>query len=230
MPFSEQFFESRQLASLAAASRMEAALGADLAKSESASLIVSGGTSPQACLNALAHADLAWNRVTVLMSDERYVPSDHPASNEGMIRRELLSELNEQPEIVSMFEEGVLAQVRCKGLEGEIESLPRPHSIGLLGMGEDGHFASLFPDFDRLEEGLNLDSALSCLPVTTVVSQHLRITLTLAALVDSNEIVLLFFGNAKRKVFEQSLIPGSSYPLARLLQQEHAPVHTIWAL
>ena len=87
---SECYFASRTLASEEAAAKIISSLSAELTGGNEASFIVSGGSSPKACFNILAGAELAWNRVDVLMSDERYVAADHPDSNEGMTRRELL--------------------------------------------------------------------------------------------------------------------------------------------
>jgi 6-phosphogluconolactonase len=96
-------------------------------------------------------------------------------------------------------------------------------------MGEDGHFASLFADASGLEDGLDADQPSLCMPVSTVASPHPRITLTLAALSRSDEVVLLIFGESKLEVYEQALAPGSSLPVAKLLKQKRAPVHVFWA-
>jgi 6-phosphogluconolactonase len=96
-------------------------------------------------------------------------------------------------------------------------------------MGEDGHFASLFPDFEDLEEALDPESRDQCVMVRTAGSPYLRISLTLSALLDSNSIVLLFFGQAKRRVFEAAAAGASNYPVAALLAQDTVPVTVIWA-
>jgi 6-phosphogluconolactonase len=96
-------------------------------------------------------------------------------------------------------------------------------------MGEDGHFASLFPDAENLEQGLDTDGIQLCLPVNTAASPHPRISLTLAALSRSDAIVLLFFGAAKREVYEQAKADSNGYPVSRLLLQKRAPVHVYWA-
>ena len=96
-------------------------------------------------------------------------------------------------------------------------------------MGADGHFASLFPDARNLATGLDLESEKLCLPVKTQASPHMRISLTLAALSRSDSIVLLFFGEDKRAVYEAAQISHDQYPVSRLLLQKRAPVHTFWA-
>jgi 6-phosphogluconolactonase len=229
MPVTEWFFDSRLLASTEAASRITLELKTDLDSKASSVLIVSGGSSPKECFNLLADTELDWDRVQLVMSDERYVPADHIESNEGMIRRELLVGHAASASIVSMFQQGISVTDYCKRLDHDLGKLSRPYAAAVLGMGEDGHFASLFPDFDRLEEGLNLKNKQVCLPVQTAASPYPRITMTLSALLESRAVLLLFFGDEKRKVYEQSKQIGSKYPLAALLQQNKTPVHTFWA-
>jgi 6-phosphogluconolactonase len=96
-------------------------------------------------------------------------------------------------------------------------------------MGEDGHFASLFADADNLEQGLDPGSALRCIPVTTAASPLRRVSLTLAALARSDEILLLVFGEQKRQVFEAALQSRGSYPVAALLALEQTPISIYWA-
>ena len=96
-------------------------------------------------------------------------------------------------------------------------------------MGTDGHFASLFPDAENLAEGLDLESRTLCLPVKTAASPHARISLTLAALSRSDEIVLLFFGDEKRVIYDKAKAGNARYPVTRLLRQKRAPVYVYWA-
>jgi len=99
----------------------------------------------------------------------------------------------------------------------------------LIGIGTDGHFASLFPDAEQLELGLNVDSGRLYLPVTTAASPHPRISMTLAGISRSDEIALLFFGEEKLEVYEQAKASADAYPLSRLLRQKRAPVRLFWA-
>jgi 6-phosphogluconolactonase len=95
-------------------------------------------------------------------------------------------------------------------------------------MGADGHFASLFPDFDGLREALDPASGKRCVLVKTAASPLLRISLTLSALLYSAEVALLFFGEEKRAVFEQAR-DGGDFPVRALLAQSAVPVTVFWA-
>lgn len=222
-------FETREEASVAAAARIRDALAYRLENQNGATLVVSGGTTPARCFQELAHLEIDWDRVNVLASDDRWVPSDHEDSNEKLIRSHLLVNGASIAGMLPFFKADTPIEVRCEELDREIRFRPFPFACSLLGMGNDGHFASLFPDADNLGEGLDLESQRLCLPVQTESSPYPRVSLTLAALSRSDEIVLLFFGDEKRRVFEKAKAGNARYPVTRLLRQKRAPVHVYWA-
>ena len=145
------------------------------------------------------------------------------------MRNKLLVNGAASGDLLPFYTAGSSVEERAAILDKEIRFVPFPFACSLLGMGDDGHFASLFPDAENLEEGLDLESEIPCLPVRTSASPYPRITLTLAALSRSDEIVLLFFGDEKRKVYEKAKAGNSRYPVTRLLRQKRAPVHCYWA-
>mgnify|MGYP001823308818 FL=1 len=225
----EHIYETREEASIAAAERIRDALAHRLELQKAATLVVSGGTTPARCFEELAHLEIEWDRVNVVASDDRWVPADHDDSNEALIRRKLLINGASLAGLLPFFKADTPIEVRCEELENEIRFIPFPFACSLLGMGADGHFASLFPDAENLQEGLDLESQKLCLPVHTEASPYARVSLTLAALSRSDEIVLLFFGDEKRKVFEKAKAGNARYPVTRLLRQKRAPVNTYWA-
>ena len=225
----EKQFDTREAASIAAAERIHAALTKRLALQKGASLVVSGGTTPGRCLEELAHSDADWDRVHVVLSDERWVPSDDDSSNEKLVRESLMVNGAAAARLQPAYsaDEGVAD--RCASLDAEIRALPFPFACSLLGMGADGHFASLFPDAENLQEGLDVEGTRLGIPVSTDASPHPRISLTLAALSRSDEIVLLFFGDDKLAVYEEAKEQSNGYPVSRLLRQKRAPVRVYWA-
>ena len=225
----EYFFYTREQASAAAAERIAAALSHRLEQQKSASLVVSGGSTPAQCFASLAHADIDWARVGVLPSDDRWVPGEHDDSNEKLVRNTLLVNGAARADLLAFYDGGITVEERAAALDQEIRFVPFPFACSLLGMGTDGHFASLFPDAENLDEGLDLESNTLCLPVRTAASPYPRISLTLAALSRSDEIVLLIFGNEKRTVYEKAKAGNARYPVTRLLRQKRAPVHVYWA-
>ena len=233
MPGSSGFqaFEGREAASRAAAGMLAGWLDDALSQGPQAgaSLVVSGGSTPGPCFAQLSTKPLDWSRVTVVPSDERWVPAEDPASNEGLIRRQLLQDKAAPAQLLPFYREGIEAEEAPLVIEPDLRAAPRPFSATLLGMGEDGHFASLFPDFPGLPEALDPGGAARCVMVQTGGSPHRRISLTLSALLDSRAIVLLMFGEAKRRVIEAANRGGSSYPVEALLHHARCPLGVMWA-
>ncbi len=225
----EHFFETREEASVAAAAAIAERLAARLEAQPAASLVVSGGTTPDRCFDVLAEKPLDWRRTHIVLSDERWVPPDDEASNERLVRDALLKGSALPATLLPVFSMTTGIEARCDEIDQQIRVGPFPFACVLLGMGEDGHFASLFPDAKNLEQGLDVDGEQLCMPVTTDASPHPRVSLTLAALARSDAIVLLMFGDAKREVYEKAKGKGSKLPVAHLLKQKKAPVHVYWA-
>jgi len=222
-------YDSRSDAAIAAGKRIINALHRRLETGDSAAVVVSGGTTPAPVYSYMAHKELDWHRVHVLLSDERWVPADHPDSNEKMLRDALARSRASFAHIAPYFDATQSPEDRCSELETEFQDLPLPFTSLLLGMGDDGHFASLFPDADNLQSALDLQSSRSFLPVDTGSSPHRRLTMTLSGLLHCDEILLLISGAEKRAVLEQAADPRSELPIAHLLRQMRTPVDVFWA-
>ncbi len=223
----EHRFESRDEASTAAASRIAELLKYRLKHQDHASFVISGGSSPLECFRALSETPLDWDRVDILLSDERWVPPDHADSNEKLAREALLVDKASEAQLQPVYAAGVSAEQRCDDLQDPLPMLP--FSCALIGMGTDGHFASLFPDADNLESGLDVESARLYIPVATAASPHPRVSMTLAGISRSDEIVLLFFGEEKLAIYEQARADANGFPVSKLLRQKRAPVRVFWA-
>lgn len=225
----EHIFKSREEASAVAASEIALRLSGRLNQQAAASLVVSGGTTPAQCFDDLSEMPLDWQRVHVLLSDERWVSPDDDASNEKLVRETLLQKHAAEAKFLPVYSSTSSIDNRCNEIDKQIRVGPFPFACALLGMGEDGHFASLFPDLEGLDDALAVDDERLVIPVSTAASPHPRVSLTLAALARSDAIVLLMFGDRKREVYEQAKEKGSSLPVARLLKQKKAPVSIYWA-
>lgn len=211
-PHSQEVFSSREAASAAASAYLAADLVDALRVAERASVVVSGGSTPIDCYRSLAQTDLPWDRVQVSLTDERRVVATHDASNERMVRAELMRGFAKRAQFVALSAPAVA-------------DLVKPFGAVLLGMGSDGHFASIFPDIGDLEAALCLNHPASLLEIRTKASPWPRVTMTLSLLCQSKEIVLLAFGEAKRRVLDD---PGE-VPLRALFRQRQTPVRVVWA-
>lgn len=223
-----QEFTSREGASLAAAGKIVASLERRLGGQTPTNLVVTGGSSPVQCYAQLAKADIAWRNVRLVLSDERWVPPDHPDSNEKLVRDTLLTGHAAQAGLLPFYDAAMSITERSEDFSREYAGFDTA-ACALLGMGDDGHFASLFPDAENLQVGLRPGSSIFCIPVNTTSSPYPRISLTLSALLKSDELVLLCFGDAKRDVLDKASRGEGNFPIAHLLRQSHVPATIFWA-
>ncbi|MEL7296689.1 MAG: 6-phosphogluconolactonase [Pseudomonadota bacterium] len=228
--FVQQFFDSRDAISEALAERIAGQLSRAIAHRGSASLVVSGGSSPLAVFKRLSSYTLDWRQVTILPSDERWVDDNDPASNAAMIRRELLQGPAAEARFVSLFDDQVDYEQADKIMSDRISAVQRPFDYVLLGMGTDGHTASLFPDAPDIEQSLSARQA--CVLAAPPSQSQRRISLTPSALLDAYQIGILFFGQEKADVFAAASSDGDlrEYPIRSVLRQQRVPVTTYFAL
>lgn len=201
----------------------------DLLHQDKATLVVSGGKSPVPLFQALAIQPLAWDRVIVTLADERWVPPEHADSNEALVRTHLLTHRAATALMVPLWTGDPTPEAAVSAVSEALEALPHPFSQVLLGMGEDGHIASLFPGAAELPEGLRTEAQV--LAVRPSHASHPRLSLSLHALMQSRDIVLLMAGGTKRRLLEQALEEGpvEALPVRAILRQTTVPVSIFWA-
>jgi len=229
MPVNLLEFPDRETASEAAAEWLAKSIRHSLEHQDRSGIVVSGGTTPGPCFDRLSAIPLEWSRVTVIPSDERWVPGDHPDSNERLIRSRLLVNRAQPGHLLPLYREGVEPGAALSMIKQDLLALGAPACCALLGMGEDGHFASLFPDFDRLQQALDPGYSEPCLVVRTASSPHVRISLSLAALLETERTLLLIFGAAKRKVIDAAAAGNTTFPIESLITNLAAPLSVFWA-
>ncbi len=222
-------FKTREAAASALARRLGEALRHGVRKRATASMIVSGGSSPLDLFHELRTMPLPWCLVTIVPSDERWVPVEDLGSNEGMIRRELLSGEPGFAHFVSLYRRDVNPVDSLPQLKEALAEVPRPFDTVVVGMGEDGHVASLFPDSPDIASALETDA--DCIVQNVPRLGVPRESLTTHSLLDARDVNLLFFGAGKRAVYEASLRPGprEEYPIRALVRQPRVPVNVYWA-
>ncbi|MGM0570888.1 6-phosphogluconolactonase [Marinobacter sp.] len=187
------------------AARVAGQLRQTLAQQSEALLVVSGGTTPGAFLGELSIAELDWARVHVVPSDERWVAEDDPARNSRMIRQSLLQQRAAGASFHELLAEGQPAPgIAAAEASNRLQALPWPASVVVLGMGEDGHTASLFPDAPELEAGL-ADNAPLVVAMSPLSQPTARLSLSARALSGAGATVLLVQGEDKRRALEQAL-------------------------
>jgi len=198
-------------------------LAAALQARGQASLAVSGGRSPLAFFAALREQALDWTRVTVTLVDERCVPAEHPDRNARLVRLHLLQGAAAQATLVDWLpgvpDPALLAPNDLVALaRAQLRRVPWPLDVAVLGMGEDGHTASWFPDSPGLAEALHGTAALCW--VRPAHAPHLRLTLTLSALSTCRHLHLAIAGARKQQVLADALAGRTpSPPIQSLLGQ-----------
>jgi len=195
-------------------------------------LVVSGGTTPRPLFERLSKMPLNWSDVTIMPSDDRWVDANHSASNELLIRTYLL-----QSEAASARYLGLKTAHETpfdaeQTLNQTLVSENLSAAISVVGMGPDGHFASLFPSTEQVQSALDLKkdhwvSAIDATGCPVAGDYTQRMSLTLSAILNSDRIVLLFTGNEKLALVRQILNdakPDIDLPVSYLLLQERTPV------
>lgn len=222
-------FHTRDALMEAAADYIAEALQEALGERGQACAALSGGSTPEPAYTLLAQRDLDWPRIRFALVDERFVPPDHEASNERMLRRALAPALAKGAKFIPMF-----TPARNLGEAADAaEALYAPLQIdvAMMGMGEDGHTASWFADaanFDELVSENNPRTVMAThAPTATGTPQ--RLTLTFSGLRRAGRVGLLITGEAKHKLIGAAYMNVTSAPAGRLFLHPAGFPQVFWA-
>ena len=198
-----------------------------------ASLVCSGGTTPAPVYDALSHRTLDWSRVQVTGSDERWLAPSDPGSIDHLLHAHLFKDRAAAARFIPLKTADAEPEAAETEVHARLMAMPRPFDIVLLGMGPDGHTASLYPGAPGLTQALDVADptlARAVRPVEAAGSSR-RMSLTLRALLDSGMIVVFFRGEEKLKVYEAALVNSDPnvLPVSAVLNQASTPVQVFWA-
>lgn len=184
-------------------------IAAELARPGTRRIAVPGGSTPGKVLALLAKRDLDWSRTTLVPTDDRQVRPDHPASNTGALVR-------------ALGKSGATIEPLVEGAR-----MPR-FDLVWLGMGTDGHVASLFPHMSA--EPLRGRRVIATTPIPLPPEAPFpRLSLNRRALTAADEIILAVAGPAKRAVIEQALAGNDKLPVSDILRGPGPPVTIYWS-
>lgn len=206
-------------------------LRAAIRRKGAATLVVSGGGTPQPLFELLAKSELDWRKVTVTLADERWVEEDDDNSNAKLVRTTLLTGHAAAATFLSLKTPQRTPEEGEATLADRLDALDTPLDVVLLGMGGDGHTASLFPKGDQLARALSGSGGIRCCPMRAPGAAQPRMTLSAPFLLNAGWVVVLCTGDDKRRVFGQARATGpvDALPIRAFLHQTQTPVAFYWA-
>ncbi|MHA1600984.1 MAG: 6-phosphogluconolactonase [Alphaproteobacteria bacterium] len=226
MSIEERDFATIDAAARALADDLANALRKAISARGRALLAVSGGRTPRHVFDYLNKLDVDWPRVTVTLTDERWVPADHPDSNEGLARSSLLRGPAAAATFIPLYGGEASPEDGQAVCEARLSALAMPFDAIYLGLGGDGHFASLFPGDAALDAHGRI-----CIAVPGTETRQPRMTLTASAIMDAREVFLMFSGTDKHAVYAEARTAGpyEDIPVRLVLDQERTPVSVLMA-
>ena len=195
-----------------------------------ASIAVSGGKTPIPLFKLLSQQDLDWHNVFITLVDDRWVDDTDDASNEKLVLTYLLQNKAKLANFIGLKNSCDNPFDGAEITDKILNKIPMPFDVLILGMGEDGHTASLFPGAANLMAGLDMKSGRKVVGMTPLIAPLDRITLTLPTIVDSQNIYLHLVGESKMQVLEQAEKGDdiNQMPIRAILQQNKVNVIGFW--
>ncbi len=234
----EHFFDDRADLLQTLAARCQTQLIEAIHERGTASFFVSGGSTPAPLYQRLSGSDVDWSSVAVGLVDDRWVDADHKASNERFVHEHLLCNKAAVATFYPMKQEHSSAVDAADRVSALYQSkLTWPADLVVLGMGADGHTASLFPRAQGLEQGLNPENPSLCCAIKATRSEVTgdyteRLSLTFSALRGARSVVLLITGSEKLAVYQSAKarqLKVADCPITALLTDSELTVSVYWA-
>lgn len=219
-PARQQFETSTELAS-AFAHWTAARLSEAVEQRGAALLVVSGGTTPMRYFEALSTQPIDWSRISITLADERRVPDDSPRSNAKLVRETLLRENAASAQFVPLADSRLGADQELAAANARIALLPAPADLVVLGMGDDGHTASWFPQAEGLAEAMEVGARALVAPISAPGAPEPRLTLTGRVILRARALALHIEGPKKLVTLEKALEDGpiEDMPIRGVLRQ-----------
>jgi 6-phosphogluconolactonase len=230
MSHEETFYPDRKRLFAGLSADFSERLASILQKKRKASLALAGGTTPGPLYEALSHMPFNWEKVSVTLTDERWVSPEDPASNEYLVRDLLLKRRAADATFIPFKTNHAKASGGAATTEKRISPI-MPFDIVLLGMGPDGHIASLIPGAEGFDAAANPEGTkkVAGIHAPGAAGAPERMTLTVPGILASKRVILLFMGQDKMTIYNEAKEGKGSSPVKDLLAQKKTPIHAIWA-
>ncbi|CDZ28449.1 6-phosphogluconolactonase [Neorhizobium galegae] len=196
-----------------------------------ASIAVSGGSTPKKFFEALATRDIDWSKVTVTLVDERFVPADSPRSNHLLVSTHLLKDKAAAAKFIPLYYEAPSIDEAAVIATDKTSGIGQPFDVAILGMGGDGHTASFFPHGNNLARALDLSGPRGVLTMQAEGAGEERLTFSFASLSDARFLVLHIEGQGKKDVLETAKAGSdeTDMPIRAVLTRAASPLQIFWA-
>lgn len=222
---STQQFPSPPLLAEALAERITGLLREAIEARGTATLVVSGGKSPIALFQQLVRQSLDWSKVVITLADERWVPVEHVDSNEALVRRYLLVGAVAKAKFIGLYRSAVSQEDAALAADEALAELPAIDVL-VLGMGDDGHTASLFPQNPNLAEALDPKGTRRCWPMLAPTVPHQRLSMSRALLATARFPLLSISGQGKLDTLRTAVAGDeASMPVRAFVQ---SPLEIYW--
>jgi 6-phosphogluconolactonase len=200
-------------------------------KDGKATLLVSGGNTPKLFFQKLSNIDITWKKVTIGLVDERWVDTNLKDSNEFLVRENLLINYASKANFVGLYKKEtnlIVAEKVCSKLyEKEFDKI----DLLILGMGTDGHTASLFPNNEKLSEAYDLVNPNFCISIEPENVPYTRMSLTLKKILDAKNIILHIEGDEKLEVYNRALKSSDiyKYPISAVIKEARKDIEVYYS-
>lgn len=180
-------------------------------------IALSGGKSPIPVLEKLSEQDIDFTKVTFTLVDDRLTPTDNPDSNENLLFKHLFINNAKHASFISLYgHDNLNNNERIDKANRAIKEI----DLAILGMGEDGHTASIFPDCDELDTALDLTNSNKYIITHPKSAKYARISLTLNAILDIPNLFLSINGKNKLRILEQAAIKDNkNLPISYIISR-----------
>lgn len=198
-----------------------------LANNKPKSLAVSGGNTPLRLFQQLSNTQLDWNNIDLTLVDDRWLEPTHKDSNERLVRENLLQNKAKNANFIALKNQAPTAKDGKNECEKNLQKLKQPINVILLGMGNDGHTASLFPCSKELQNAMQTNNI--CIATTPTTAPYERITLSFNTIDNAKNKILHIVGKDKLITIETAinLKNANKMPIYHFLQK---PLSIYWSM
>lgn len=195
-----------------------------------ATLLVSGGSTPLQLFNLLSNKDIDWEKVNIIPVDERFLPDGHPDQNGTLIKTHLLINKASAARFYPLILNSADAELNLRLVESSIKKVNLPFTVVILGMGTDGHTASLFPCCKELEQGLDLNNTAKLIITNPNTAPYQRISFTRKALLNTENLYLHCYGDEKKQILDTLYLNSEqTYPIKAFIAQNNIKPELFWS-